>query len=203
MSVVDDIKLDSRIVGGLQSVITAKDVLSSRAADRLSLVGVAGYAADDIVYFSGLDNKPVMECVEVRPGKVYPFYCAPVDALDRVLPYQFFIRESQVLIFREQEEPKARPFTITEFNERFKLGSSVHFIEKNGDHERRVIYTGYCIDNSDVWVSLGPNSYRLDALFDNYKLAIGYVKKDDREEPLWGVFGVDPGVYKYEGSLQR
>ena len=203
MSVVDDIKLDSRIVGGLHSVITAKDVLDSRAADRLSLVGVAGYAADDIVYFSGLDNKPVMECVEVRPGKVYPFYCAPVDALDRVLPYQFFIRESRVLIFREQEEPKARPFTIAEFNERFKLGSSVHFVKKDGGYERRVLYTGYCIDKLGACVCLGIMSYKLQDLFDNYKLAIGYVKKDDREEPLWGVFGVDSKVYKYEGSLQR
>ena len=198
MSVVDDIKLDSRIVGGLQSVITAKDVLNSRAADRLSLVGVAGYAADNITYFSDLTNKPVRECVEVHPGKVYPFYCAPVDALDRVLPYQFFIRESQVLIFREQEEPKARPFTITEFNERFKLGSSVHFIEKDGGHERRVMYTGYCVDKSEACVYLGPRAYKLQELFDRCKLAIGYVKKDDREEPLWGVFGVDPGVYKYE-----
>lgn len=196
MSVVDDIKLDSRIVGGLQSVITAKDVLNSRAADRLSLVGVSGYAADDIVYFSGLDNKPVMECVEVRPGKVYPFYCAPVDAPDRVLPYQFFIRESQVLIFREQEEPKARPFTLTEFNERFKLGSSVHFIKKDGGYERRVLYTGYCIDKLGACVCLGIMSYKLQDLFDNYKLAIGYAKKDDREEPVWGVFGIDPGVYK-------
>ena len=203
MSVVDDIKLDSRIVGGLQSVITAKDVLNSRAADRLSLVGVTGYAADNIAYFSDLDDKPVMECVEVRPGKVYPFYCAPIDALDRVLPYQFFIRESQVLIFREQEEPKARPFTITEFNERFKLGSPVHFVEKDGGYERRVMYTGYCIDKSEAWVSLEHNSYKLQALFDDFKLAIGFVKKDGREEPLWGVFGVDSKVYKYEGSLQR
>ena len=36
------------------------------------------------------------------------------------------------------EEPKARPFTITEFNDRFKLGSPVHFAEKDGGHERRV-----------------------------------------------------------------
>lgn len=127
MSVVDDIKLDSRIVGGLQSVITAKDVLSSRAADRLSLVGFAGYAADDIVYFSDLDDKPEMECVGVRPGQVYPFYCAPVDALDRVLPYQFFIRESQVLIFREQKEPKARPFTIAEFRRQFEPHCTVYY----------------------------------------------------------------------------
>ena len=51
---------------------------------------------------------------------------------------------------------------------------------------------------------LGIMSYKLQDLFDNYKLAIGYVKKDGREdEPLWGVFGVDSKVYKYEGSLQR
>lgn len=30
-----------------------------------------------------------------------------------------------------------------------------------------------------------------------------YVKKDDREEPLWGAFGVNPEVHEYEGSLQR
>ena len=45
---------------------------------------------------------------------------------------------------------------------------------------------------------LGPRAYKLQYLFDNCKLAIGYMKKDDREEPLWGVFGADPGVYKYE-----
>lgn len=122
MSAVDDIKLDNRIVGGLQSVITAKDVLNSRAADRLSLVGVAGYAADNIASFSDLNNQEVKKCVEVRPGQVYPFCCAPIEAPELVAPYQFFIRESHVLIFREQEKPKelkARPFTITEFRQRF------------------------------------------------------------------------------------
>ena len=96
------------------------------------------------------------------------------------------------------EEPKARPFTLAEFNERFKLGSSVHFIEKAGGYERRVLYTGYCVDKSEGYVYLGPRVYKLQYLFDNCKLAIGYMKKDDREEPLWGVFGADPGVYKYE-----
>ena len=199
MSAVDNVKLDRRIVGGLQSVITAKDVLTLRAAGRLSLVGVTGYVADNIASFSDLNNQEVKKCVEVRPGQVYPFCCAPIEAPELVAPYQFFIRESQVLIFREHEEPKARPFTITEFNERFKLGSSVHFIEKDGGHERRVMYTGYCIDKSKACVYLGPRVYKLQDLFDDCKLAIGYVKKDGREdEPLWGVFGVDPGVYKYE-----
>ena len=119
MSAVDNVKLDRRIVGGLQSVITAKDVLTLRAAGRLSLVGVTGYVADNIASFSDLNNQEVKKCVEVRPGQVYPFCCAPIEAPELVAPYQFFIRESQVLIFREHEEPKARPFTITEFRQRF------------------------------------------------------------------------------------
>ena len=45
---------------------------------------------------------------------------------------------------------------------------------------------------------LGIMSYKLQDLFDRCKLAIGYVKKDDREEPIWGVFGVNSEVYKYE-----
>ena len=95
-----------------------------------------------------------------------------------------------------------KPFIIDEFNARFKLGSSVHFIKKDGGYERRVMYTGYCIDKSEACVCLGIMSYKLQDLFDNYKLAIGYVKKDGREdEPLWGVFGVDPGVYKYEEQI--
>ena len=60
------------------------------------------------------------------------------------------------------------------------------------------MYTGYCVDKSEACVYLGPRAYKLQYLFDNCKLAIGYMKKDDREEPLWGVFGADPGVYKYE-----
>lgn len=133
MSAVDNIKLDNRIVGGLQSVITAKDVLNSRAADRLSLVGVTGYAADNIASFSDLNNQ-VVECVEVRPGQVYPFYCVPVDAPDPdwVTPYQFFIRESRVLIFRG-EKPKARAFTKDEFEERFKVGDPVRYFIKGDD----------------------------------------------------------------------
>ena len=141
MSAVDNIKLDNRIVGGLQSVITAKDVLNPRAADRLSLVGVTGYAADNIASFSDLNN-PVVECVEVRPGQVYPFYCIPIDAPDpdRVTPYQFFIRESHVLIFRE-EKPKARAFTKDEFEERFKVGDPVRYYVYGGD----VILTGQIV----------------------------------------------------------
>ena len=203
--------LDPRILGGLQAVLMPNDVLTEEQASRfpLQLQGMVGYAAECLMDLQNLGTDPrgrLFRILKVNCGSPFPFRCRVVGNADAVGDFSFFLPASQVAAYAdgaEAEKPKVRPFTITEFNERFKLGSSVHFIEKNGDHERRVIYTGYCIDNSDVWVSLGPNSYRLDALFDNYKLAIGYVKKDDREEPLWGVFGVDPGVYKYEGSLQR
>ena len=199
--------LDPRIIGGLRTVLMPNDVLTEGQVSRfpLQLQGMVGYAAECLMDLQDLGTDPrgrLFRILQVNCGSPFPFRCRVVGNADAVGDFSFFLPADRVAE-PEQEEPKARPFTLTEFNERFKLGSSVHFIEKSGDHERRVMYTGYCIDKSEVWVSLGDNSYKLDALFDNYKLAIGYVKKDDREEPLWGVFGVDSKVYKYEGSLQR
>ena len=198
------ITLDPRIIGGLRSVLMPNDVLTEEKAARFSLppLKTVGYAAECLMDFQDLGTDPnchLFRIVEVKCGSPFPFRCRVVGNSAAVGDFSFFIPADQVAACSDnQEETIARPFTITEFNERFKLGSSVHFIEKDGGHERRVMYTGYCVDKSEVWVSMGDNSYKLDALFDNYKLAIGYAKKGDREEPLWGVFGVDPGVYKYE-----
>lgn len=191
MSAVDNVRLDRRIVGGLQSVITAKDVLNSRAADRLSLVGVAGYVADNIASFSDLDNQEVKKCIEVRPGQVYPFYCAPVDAPNRVLPYQFFIRESQVLIFWE-EKPKARAFTKDEFEERFKVGDSVRYFVNGSD----VLLTGQIVcytfipENPDssleIYIAGMRGPHKAEWLLDN----IRYQPKGSDHFIPFGVEGV-------------
>ena len=199
--------LDPRIIGGLRAVLMPSDVLTMSLASRFKslLQGTEGYAAECLMDFQDLGTNPrdrLFRLVETNCGSPFPFRCCVVGNAAAVGDFSFFLPADQV-DEPEAEKPKARPFTITEFNERFKLGSSVHFVEKDGGYERRVMYTGYCIDKSGAWVSLGHNSYKLQDLFDNCKLSIGYVKKDDREEPIWGVFGVDPGVYKYEGSLQR
>lgn len=167
-------KLDHRIVGGLQSVITAKDVLTARAADRLSLVGVTGYVADNIASFSNLNNQEVKKCVEVHPGQVYPFYCAPIDAPSRVMPYQFFIQESQVLIFGEEKQ-KAHAFTKDEFEERFKVGDSVrYFVNGSGSG---VLLTGQIVcytfipedpDRSlEIYIAGMRGPHKTEWLFDN------------------------------------
>lgn len=199
--------LDPRIIGGLRAVLMPSDVLTMSLASRFKslLQGTEGYAAECLMDFQDLGTNPrdrLFRLVETNCGSPFPFRCCVVGNAAAVGDFSFFLPADQV-DEPEAEKPKARPFTITEFNERFKLGSSVHFVEKDGGYERRVMYIGYCIDKSEVWVSLGHNSYKLDELFDRFKLAIGYVKKDDREEPLWGVFGVDSEVYEYEGSLQR
>lgn len=199
--------LDPRIIGGLRAVLMPSDVLTMSLASRFKslLQGTEGYAAECLMDFQDLGTNPrdrLFRLVETNCGSPFPFRCCVVGNAAAVGDFSFFLPADQV-DEPESEKPKARPFTIAEFNERFKLGSSVHFVEKDGGYERRVLYTGYCIDKSEVWVSLGHNSYKLDELFDRFKLAIGYVKKDDREEPLWGVFGVDSEVYEYEGSLQR
>ena len=196
--------LDPRIIGGLSAVLMPNDVLTEEQAARFSLqpLKTVGYAAECLMDFQELGTDPsdhLFRIVEVNYGSPFPFRCRVVGNSAAVGDFSFFIPADQVAACSDnQEETIARPFTIDEFNARFKLGSSVHFIEKDGDHERRVIYTGYCVDKSEACVYLGPRAYKLRDLFDSCKLAIGYVKKDDREEPLWGVFGVDPGVYKYE-----
>lgn len=197
------ITLDPRIIGGLSAVLMPNDVLTEEKAARFSLppLKTVGYAAECLMDFQDLGTDPsghLFRIVEVKCGSPFPFRCRVVGNADAVGDFSFFIPADQVAAYSDKEEPKARPFTLTEFNERFKLGSSVHFVKKDGGYERRVLYTGYCIDKLGACVCLGIMSYKLQDLFDNYKLAIGYVKKDDREEPLWGVFGVDPGVYKYE-----
>ena len=200
--------LDPRIIGGLRAVLMPSDVLTMSLASRFKslLQGTEGYAAECLMDFQDLGTNPrdrLFRLVETNCGSPFPFRCRVVGNAAAVGDFSFFLPADQV-DEPEAEKPKARPFTITEFNERFKLGSSVHFVEKDGGYERRVMYTGYCIDKSGACVCLGIMSYKLQDLFDNYKLAIGYVKKDGREdEPLWGVFGVDSGVYEYEGSLQR
>ena len=195
--------LDPRIIGGLGAVLMPNDVLTAEKAARFSLTPLetVGYAAECLMDFQDLGTNPsdrLFRIVEVKCGSPFPFRCRVVGNSDAVGDFSFFIPADQVAAYSDKEEPKARPFTITEINERFKLGSSVHFIEKSGGYERRVMYTGYCVDKSEACVYLGPRAYKLQELFDRCKLAIGYVKKDDREETLWGVFGVDPGVYKYE-----
>ena len=196
--------LDPRIIGGLSAVLMPNDVLTEEQAARFSLqpLKTVGYAAECLMDFQELGTDPsdhLFRIVEVNYGSPFPFRCRVVGNSAAVGDFSFFIPADQVAACSDnQEETIARPFTIDEFNARFKLGSSVHFIEKDGGYERRVIYTGYCVDKSEACVYLGPRAYKLRDLFDSCKLAIGYVKKDDREEPLWGVFGVDSEVYKYE-----
>lgn len=199
--------LDPRIIGGLRAVLMPSDVLTMSLASRFKslLQGTEGYAAECLMDFQDLGTNPrdrLFRLVETNCGSPFPFRCCVVGNAAAVGDFSFFLPADQV-DEPEAEKPKARPFTITEFNERFKLGSSVHFVKKDGGYERRVMYTGYCIDKSGACVCLGIMSYKLQDLFDDCKLAIGYAKKDDREEPLWGVFGVDLEVYEYEGSLQR
>ena len=194
--------LDPRIIGGLSAVLMPNDVLTEEKAARFSLPLsiTVGYAAECLMDFQDLGTDPadrLFRLIDINYGSPFPFRCRVVGNSAAVGDFSFFLPADRVDEL-EDEKPKARPFTIAEFNERFKLGGSVHFIEKDGGYERRVIYTGYCINKSEACVCLGIMSYKLQDLFDNYKLAIGYAKKDDREEPLWGVFGVDPGVYKYE-----
>ncbi len=197
-------QLDPRILGGLRTVLMPNDVLDEKQVTHypLPLHGMVGYAVECLMDLQNLGTNPrdrLFYLTEVNYGSPFPFRCRAVGNSAAEGDFSFFLPASQVAAYADGAEavkPKARPFTIAEFNKRFKLGNSVHFIEKDGGYERRVMYIGYCVDKSGAYVYLGPRVHKLQDLFDDYKLAIAYVKKDDREEPLWGVFGVDSGVYE-------
>lgn len=192
-------QLDPRILGGLRTVLMPNDVLTEEQVSQypLQLQGMVGYAVECLMDLQSLGTDPrdrLFRIVKVNCGSPFPFRCCVVRNSAAVGDFSFFLPANQVAAYAdkpEEEEQKARPFTIDEFNERFKLGCSVHFVGENEGRERRVLYTGYCIDESVACVYLGPRVYKLQDLFDNYKLAIAYVKKGGREEPIWGVFGVD------------
>lgn len=148
--------LDPRIIGGLRAVLMPSDVLTMSLASRFKslLQGTEGYAAECLMDFQDLGTNPrdrLFRLVETNCGSPFPFRCRVVGNAAAVGDFSFFLPADQV-DEPEAEKPKARPFTITEFNERFKLGSSVHFVEKDGGYERRVMYTGYCIDKSGACV---------------------------------------------------
>lgn len=113
--------LDHRIRGGLEDIIFPDDVRTKGLADYFCANGaVVGYAADCLDDFSDLGDltSNLVRCVHVNPGALYPFECCNVMKPCGSVRRQLFIPQSAV--YRPHDDiPKARPFTIAEFKQRF------------------------------------------------------------------------------------
>ena len=121
------ITLDPRIIGGLRAILMPNDVLTEEKAARFSLppLRTVGYAADHLITFQDLGTDPnchLFRIVEVKCGSPFPFRCRVVGNSDAVGDFSFFLPADRVAepeAEPEAEKPKARPFTITEFRQRF------------------------------------------------------------------------------------
>lgn len=115
--------LDPRIRGGLEAIVFPDDVRTKDRADYFCANGdVVGYAADRLDDFSDLGDLTtnLVRCARVNPGALYPFECSLVMNPCGLVRHQFFILRSAV--YRPHDYiPKARPFTIAEFRQRFDL----------------------------------------------------------------------------------
>lgn len=136
-------ELDKRIIKGKRP-LTCFDL--KEASDFLNKTG---YFANEFDYFSDL-SKVTECCSEVYHGKLLGikenkrcvFKYLSMDC-SRESSYRFFIPEEWVL--PEEPEKKYRAFTLNEFLERHKIGNTVTFRLKKGEHvpedECRVEYT--------------------------------------------------------------
>lgn len=119
------------IIGGIQSIITPKDVIRNAPYFEARLPNQNGYGTNDLDNFIDLDNHiakyRLFKCIEVIPGSLYPFRCEYIDDLGERFYYecfQFFlpadmIRKGGKVEQEKPKEPKARPFTIAEFKRQF------------------------------------------------------------------------------------
>ena len=126
--------LDSRILGGLRTVLMPNDVLTEEQVSRfpLQLQGMVGYATECLMDFQNLGINPrskLFRIVEVKCGSPFPFRCCVADHPNAEGDFSFFLPACQVAAFcdePEEKEPKGRPFTIVEFEKHFNIGDKLY-----------------------------------------------------------------------------
>lgn len=121
--------LDPRIIGGLRAVFMPNDVLTEEkvASFPLSPLSTVGYAAECLMDLQDLGTCPtdrLFRLVKVNSGSPFPFRCRVVGNAAAEGDFSFFLPADRVAAYAdgaEAEKPKARPFTIDEFKQRFDL----------------------------------------------------------------------------------
>ena len=141
-------------------------------------VGTECYFSDEISRFSDLDK-----CTKATLAAIYENNALPYVANNR--SFKFCLAS----VFVEQKQTELRPFTLSEFNERFEFGEYLMFRLKDRTRSFCVPYNGneYRSDEAeddpdDDGVHLGAYAISLQDLFDDYEYCVG----DE-----WKPFGVE------------
>lgn len=141
-------------------------------------VGTECYFSNEISNFSDLDN-----CTRGTLDAVYDDSVLPYGSKER--GYSFCL--ASVFVEQKQKQTELRPFTLSEFNERFEFGEYITFRLKDRTRSFCVPYNGneYRSETEgnpdDDGVHLGAYAISLQDLFNDYE----YRVSDE-----WRPFGV-------------
>lgn len=141
-------------------------------------VGTECYMTSEISDYSNLDKciKAVLRRIE--DDEIYPYKSDKQT-------FQFCLAS----VFVEPKQTELRPFTLSEFTEKFPVGQPIKFRSK-GDvvRELYLILLGYRLalskDQTVPYISIGHFTYLLDELFDHYEWW-------DPATGGWALFGVE------------
>lgn len=149
--------LDSRI----KDILYIADCFTTDTYQKY--IGTECYMTSEISDYSNLDKciKAVLRRVE--DDEIYPYKSDKQT-------FQFCLAS----VFVEQKQTELRPFTLSEFIEKFPVGQPIKFRSK-GDvvRELYLILLGYRLalskDQTIPYISIGHFTYLLDELFDEYE----------------------------------
>ena len=155
-------KLDSRI----KDILYIADCFTTDNYQKY--VGTECYMTSEISDYSNLDKciKAVLRRVE--GDEIYPYKSDKQT-------FQFCLAS----VFVEQKQTELRPFTLSEFNERFDFEEYITFRLKDRTRSFCVPYNGNEYryetkdDPDDDWVHLGAYAISLQDLFDDYEYRVG------------------------------
>lgn len=165
-------ELDARI-RSLDDVLTCFNIEKAK-----QFIGQMGYFAGDLYCFSDIEQLcPYDKLVNVF-DQDDAFYRGDIT-------FPFFIPEC----FLKPAEKTYRPFTLSEFTEKFPVGQPIKFRQKRAvGYERYLILNGYQHEQAEgrliTYIYMGSQGYTLDALFMDYEW-------QEADTGDWMPFGVE------------
>lgn len=171
-------KPDERIKA-LSDILTCFDI--ERAKE---FIGQKGYFAGDLYWFNDLPSCPYGTLTKVSDNTDNTSDIFQREDREEEL-YPYFIPESSL----KPVEKACRPFTLSEFSDKFTVGQPIKFREKGAaEDELYFILLGYrssLYDGKTIpYIYIGYLTFTLDELFNDYEW-------QETDTGDWKLFGVE------------
>lgn len=126
-------------------------------------VGKTGYFAQNFEDFSDLSirHHGTLELIAEHPSNPFLYRIKESGAL-----YKYFLPDNAV----NSTEPRFRPFNLTEFMNKFPMGTTITFRHKDETNYWRLIFIGYLAEsNGSMDVCIGCDWYSFKELAEEFE----------------------------------